>query len=165
MLNDKLRLFRDHGMSKTKRYYHEVVGFNYRMTNLQAAIGLAQLERIDEIHKNRFLYEKSYRNNMSNSNLEFQQDLKNRKRIVWLVCILLINNDNGERDKLIASLKDNGIEARPFFYSLSDMDIYKKYSHSLNSSAKKISSCGINLPTYESLMSLNQIELIIKKDY
>ena len=43
------------------------------------------------------------------------------------------------------------------------MDIYKKYSHTVNSSAKKISSCGINLPTYESLMSLDQIELIIKK--
>ena len=60
-------------------------------------------------------------------------------------------------------LNDNGIEARPFFYLLSDMDIYKKYSHTINSSAKKISSCGINLPTYESLMSLDQIELIIKK--
>ena len=60
-LNDKLRLFRDHGMSKSKRYFHEVVGFNYRMTNLQAAIGRAQLERIDEIYKYRFSYENLYR--------------------------------------------------------------------------------------------------------
>jgi perosamine synthetase len=162
-LNDKLRLFRDHGMSKSRRYFHEVVGFNYRMTNLQAAIGLAQLERISEIHKNRFSYENLYRKIMSNSKFEFQQDLENSKRIVWLVCILLIKNDNGEREKLIATLKDNGIEARPFFYLLSDMEIYKKYSHGLNSSAKKISSSGINLPTYESLMSLDQIELIIKR--
>ncbi len=41
-------VLRDHGMSKTKRYWHEVVGYNYRMTNLQAAIGLAQLERMGE---------------------------------------------------------------------------------------------------------------------
>ena len=162
-LNDKLRLYRDHGMSKSKRYYHEVVGFNYRMTNLQAAIGLAQLERIDEIHKNRFSYENLYRKIMSNSNWEFQKDLKDRKRVVWLVCILLTDSDNNERDRLISSLKDNGIEARPFFYLLSDMEIFKKYSHKVNSSAKKISSCGINLPTYESLMSLEQIESIIKK--
>jgi perosamine synthetase len=159
-LNDKLRLLRDHGMSKTRRYYHDVVGYNYRMTNLQAAIGLAQLERIDEIHKNRFLYEKLYRRIMSDSNFEFQQDLKNRKRITWLVCLLV---DNNERDILIEQLKDNGIDARPFFYLLSDMDIYKKYSHAVNSSAKKISSCGINLPTYESLKSLEQIEVIINK--
>jgi len=162
-LNDKLRLLRDHGMSKTKRYYHDVVGYNYRMTNLQAAIGLAQLERIDEINKNRFLYEKLYRRIMSDSNFEFQQDLKNRKRTTWLVCLLVGSNDNNERDILIDQLKDNGIDARPFFYLLSDMDIYKKYSHTVNSSAKKISSCGINLPTYESLKSLEQIEVIINK--
>jgi perosamine synthetase len=163
MLNEKLRLYRDHGMSKSKRYFHEVVGFNYRMTNLQAAIGLAQLERIHEIHKNRFSYENLYRKIMSNRNLEFQQDLINRKRVVWLVCVLLVENSNGERDRLISLLKDNGIEARPFFYLLSEMEIYKKYSHKINSSAKKISSCGINLPTYESLMSLEQIELILEK--
>ena len=45
------------------------------------------------------------------------------------------------------------------------MEIYKKYSHKINSSAKKISSCGINLPTYESLMSLEQIELILEKKF
>ena len=75
----------------------------------------------------------------------------------------MTDNDNDERDRLISSLKDNGIEARPFFYLLSDMEIYKKYSYRVNSSAKKISRCGINLPTYESLMSLDQIESIIKK--
>ena len=162
-LNDKLRLLRDHGMSKTRRYYHEVVGYNYRMTNLQAAIGLAQLERIDEIHKNRLLYEKLYQRIMPNSNFEFQQDLKNRKRITWLVCILVGGNDNNERDLLISLFEDHGIAARPFFYLLSDMDIYKKYSRAVNSSAKKISNCGINLPAYESLKSLEQIEIIIKK--
>jgi len=160
-LNDKLRLLRDHGMSKTRRYYHNVVGYNYRMTNLQAAIGVAQLERIEEIHKNRFSYERLYRKVMSDFKFEFQQDLRNRKRITWLVCLLV--GSNNERDILIEQLKDVGIDARPFFYLLSDMDIYKKYSHAVNSSAKKISSCGINLPTYESLKSLDQIELIISK--
>ena len=52
-LNNKMRILRDHGMSATKRYWHDIVGYNYRMTNLQAAIGLAQLERIEDIHKNR----------------------------------------------------------------------------------------------------------------
>ena len=40
------KLLRDHGMSKNKRYWHEIVGFNYRMTNLQAAVGVAQMERL-----------------------------------------------------------------------------------------------------------------------
>ena len=157
-LNDKLRLLRDHGMSKTRRYYHDVVGYNYRMTNLQAAIGLAQLERIDKIHENRSLYEKSYKRASLNGDFEFQQDLKNRERITWIVCLLV--NESDKRDKLIQLLKNNGIDARPFFYLLSDMDIYKKYSHSSTPISKNISSRGVNLPTYESLKSLEQIESI-----
>ena len=52
-----MRYLRDHAMSKEKRYWHTEVGFNYRMTNMQAALGLAQLERIDEIlaKKKKFL--------------------------------------------------------------------------------------------------------------
>ena len=48
-VNDKLRVLRDHGMNKAKRYWHDMIGYNYRMTNLQAAIGCAQLERINDI--------------------------------------------------------------------------------------------------------------------
>ena len=160
-LNDKLRLLRDHGMSKTRRYFHEVVGYNYRLTNLQAAIGLAQLERIDNIHKNRSLYEKLYQKVLSRPEFQFQKNLVERKRIVWLVCLLVENKS--ERDKLMNLLKEYSIEARPFFYLLSEMDIYKKYSKKENPIAAKISSCGINLPAYESLKSLDQIELIINK--
>ena len=52
-LNHKMAILRDHGMSRSRRYWHETVGFNYRMTNLQAAVGLAQLEQIDRFLKNR----------------------------------------------------------------------------------------------------------------
>ena len=160
-LNDKLRLLRDHGMSKTKRYYHEIIGYNYRMTNLQAAIGLAQLERIDKIHKNRFLYEKFYRKSILKNKFQFQKSLKNRGRITWLVCLLV--DENTDRDRVIKTLEQNGIDARSFFYPLSDMDIYKKYSHSNNPVAKKMSSHGINLPTYESLKSIEEIRIIIEE--
>ena len=160
-LNEKIRLLRDHGMSRSRRYYHEVIGYNYRLTNLQAAIGLAQLERIDVIHKNRKMYEDIYRKLMIGPKFQFQTDLVDRQRITWLVSLLAHSTD--ERDKLIELLKDNAIEARPFFYLLSEMDIYKKYSRKANSNAAKISSCGISLPTYECLKSLNEIEMIINK--
>ena len=48
---EKRKLLRDHGMSKTKKYWHEIVGFNYRMTNLQAAVGVAQMERFEKLFK------------------------------------------------------------------------------------------------------------------
>ena len=72
-LNERMRILRDHGMSKTKRYWHEVIGYNYRMTNLQAAIGLAQLERIEKIHNNRREYENNYKDSLPNHTFTFRR--------------------------------------------------------------------------------------------
>jgi perosamine synthetase len=156
----QIKLLRDHGMSKSKRYFHEVVGYNYRMTNLQAAIGVAQLERADAIHKNRTSYENLYRKVMPTF-FEFQKDIKGRGRITWLVSFLVNKNPNFNRDELISIFLEEGIDARPFFYTLSQMSIYTKYAHQVNVNAKEISRNGISLPTYESLKSLNEIENIV----
>lgn len=144
VLNSKMRILRDHGMSKEKRYWHDYVGYNFRMTNLQAAIGVAQLERIEEILANRNEVEKKYKNMLEGVNsIEFQRDnLFDRKKIVWFVCILM----EGDRNKFIEELNKEGIDARPFFYPLSDMPIYKEYVFS-NAVCKKISAKGVNLPT------------------
>jgi len=158
-LNDKLRLLRDHGMSRARPYYHDIVGFNYRMTNLQAAVGVAQLERIEGIHKNRREYEDCYRAVLNGKNYTFQNNLSHRQRITWLVSFLLDKDTN--REEYINRLKEKGIDARPFFYPLSDMEIYKKYCCKNTPVTKKISSCGINLPTYECLKSKDAIRKII----
>ena len=159
LLNKKINILRDHGMSVEKRYWHDIVGFNYRITNLQAAIGVAQLERIECIHKNRKEYEDFYREVFSEKNYTFQSDLSDRRRITWLVSFLVDNDTN--REEYISNLKEKGIDARPFFYLLSDMDIYKKYCHKSTPVAKKISTLGLNLPTYESLKSIAEIETIL----
>lgn len=144
-LNDKMRILRDHGMSKERKYYHEVIGFNYRMTNLQAAIGTAQVERIDTILEWRIKLEEQYRQELSKiAGVSLQKnDLPNRKKIAWLVSILV---DEVKRDKLLEVLKNNGVDVRAFFIPLSEMDIYKKYAKDCNIS-KKISKMGLNLPT------------------
>lgn len=144
-LNNKMCVLRDHGMSKTRKYYHEVVGFNYRMTNLQAAIGTAQIERIDEMLDWRSKLENKYREAffgikgiiLQNSNLLY------RKKITWLVSILV---DGCKRDEILLKLKNNGIDARAFFIPLSEMEIYSKYANSCERS-KRISAMGLNLPT------------------
>lgn len=125
-LDEKMRVLRDHGMDKNKKYHHDVVGYNYRMTNLQAAIGLAQLERIDKIHNNRRKFENTYKEILNNTLFKFQKDTPKTNRITWLVSILL--NDSINRDEFMDSLKSKGIDARPFFYPLSSMKIYEKYA-------------------------------------
>lgn len=158
-LSEKMRILRDHGMSKERRYYHEVIGFNYRMTNLQAAIGAAQIEHIDEILAWRENLEDSYRATFKNVNGLIMQNncLSGRKKIAWLVSILVTEN---KRDSILKNLKENGVDARSFFIPLSEMDIYKKYAKNCERS-KKISKMGLNLPTtYE--VGKEEIEKIKK---
>ncbi len=147
-LNDTMRVLRDHGMSKTQRYWHDRIGYNYRMTNLQAAIGVAQLERIDEILLYRKQIELDYRNLLAdNGFIEFQKDMKDCKRVTWLVSAII---KRGKRDLLIEKLKAENIDARQFFFPLGDMEIYKDFVFS-NSNSKILSKQGINFPTAESL--------------
>ena len=147
-LDEKMRVLRDHGMSTSKRYWHDEVGFNYRMTNLQAAIGCAQLERIDEIIESHSQIELNYKEHLSDVEIvNWQKEFENSKKVVWLVALTI---SNGKRDEVITKLKENNIDVRPFFYCLSEMPIYREYSKE-NPVAKKISEMGINLPTLKNV--------------
>lgn len=148
-LDDRMRMLKDHGMSKTRKYWHESIGFNYRMTNLQAAVGVAQLERIDEILKEKREIEETYKRELSSvKTVQFQRDdIPLRQKITWLVSILL---RDGKRDEHMERLKKEGIDVRPFFYPLSTMPIYEKYVMS-NKISREISGMGINLPTVKNL--------------
>jgi len=161
-LDDKIRMLRDHGMSRTRRYWHDQVGFNYRMTNLQAAIGLAQLENISENHKNRLTYEDTYKDIFKdNHEIEFQKfDLKNRTKITWLVSILI--DEKFDRDAYIENFKNRGIDVRAFFFPLSDMDIYKPYCKSQTPVTHELARKGMILPTYQSLTYLKEIKRLLK---
>jgi len=162
-LDRKMRVLRDHGMSKDKRYWHDVVGYNYRMTNLQAAIGLAQVERIEIIHENRRKYENSYKDILNSNAFIFQKDIENRQRITWLVSILIY--EKTDREDYLSKLQEIGIDARPFFYPLSDMDIYKQYCKKDTLVTSAISKSGINLPAYESLNNMKKIQYILNKHF
>ncbi|MFA5088105.1 MAG: aminotransferase class I/II-fold pyridoxal phosphate-dependent enzyme [Candidatus Omnitrophota bacterium] len=155
-LERKMRLLRDHGMNPGKRYWHDCVGYNYRMTNLQAAIGVAQLERIEEILESRERVERIYREGLSGIPfIDFQRnDLPRRKKIVWLVSCLL---QTGRKNQYFKQFQQRGIDVRPFFYPLSSMDIYKDYVFS-NKNSREISRKGVSLPTsldnYETVISI-----------
>ena len=144
-LNQKMRILRDHGMSEKRKYYHEVVGFNYRITNMQAAIGMAQLEHIEEMLAWRSELEEKYRSNFSRiEGVQMQRvDFFGRKKIAWLVSVLVGENI---RDEMLQELKKDNIDARPFFIPLSEMKIYQDYAKDCKNS-KRISRKGINLPT------------------
>ena len=158
ILNERMRKLRDHGMSRVRKYYHDVIGFNYRMTNLQAAIGTAQIERIDDLLKKRKEIEDDYFEALKNVSGVTRQSrcLEHRDKIAWLVSILV---DPEKRDIIIQALKRERIDARPFFTPLSEMEIYKEYAYNCEESSF-ISSRGINLPTNYEIDS-SSIEKIV----
>lgn len=158
---ERIKLFRDHGMNPHKKYWHIAVGYNYRLTNLQASIGLAQLERIDGLIKHRNRIEDFYRKNLSDisSLVPQRNDLAKRRKVTWLVSFL-IKGDKTERDKLIGELFKRGIETRPFFYPLSRMPIYRNFRRNKISIAWEIAQRGINFPTDLNFMDSDLREII-----
>jgi len=145
-LYDKMKLLRDHAMSKKKRYWHTEIGYNYRMTNIQAALGLAQLERIDNIIlKKRMIFE-WYCNGLKNdSRIKLNYEKKDCKNVYWMVCVEINKYTYKRRNALIKNLALKGIETRPFFYPISDMPMYKSSKKVIS---QRASSHGINLPSF-----------------
>ncbi|SFB47861.1 perosamine synthetase [Cohnella sp. OV330] len=165
-LQTRLRLLRDHGMSKNKKYWHEEVGFNFRMTNLQASLGYAQMEKVNQMLVERKQIEDMYKHYLKeNHAISFQSDLPDRDRVVWLVSILV---PAAVREQLLLRLRNSGFDNRAFFYPLSAMNIYKSYTHS-NAQSRLISEQGLNLPTYigiseEHVVKItNQINMAVGK--
>lgn len=147
-LNQKMRLLRDHGMDKSKgAYYHSAIGFNYRMTNMQAAIGVAQLERIDDIQKKRLELEKAYVEHLKDYVCFIpQKSYDDRQKVCWLVSFLF-EHPSFNRDSLINRLKKQNVDARPFFIPMHEMEIYKKYAKTECPNSSYLSQVGINFPT------------------
>lgn len=125
-LQELARLIRNHGMRPSKRYWHEVVGHNFRLTNLQAALGYAQLESVDKIIENKKRVYERYKKNLSNQHgVSLQVMTEGCDPVVWAMAVKIDSAVLGvARDDLIAALKEGGIETRPGFYPLSDLPIY-----------------------------------------
>ena len=153
-LHDKLRLLRDHGMNREKRYWYDIVGFNYRMTNLQGAVGVAQLTKIDKfLEKKRKIagWYKAGLQNLAKKNLiTIHPEPSWAEGIFWLYSILLNNKTEEERDDFLLILRENGIETRPFFYPINILPPYKYEDKTLSVSID-LASRGLNLPSSTNL--------------
>ena len=152
---EKAKIMRDHGMSRQKRYWHEFAGVNFRMTNMQAAIGVAQLKKINNfLLKRKNVFKRYDKNFKSNSQLLLLPKNSWSENSYWLYTLVVREFTEKKRDKLLKALSDRGIDARPGFYPLHKMPPYEKYS---NGSDYPISSflgtSSINLPSSPSLTS------------
>jgi perosamine synthetase len=149
----RAKMLRDHGMSSTRRYWHLEAGFNFRMTNLQAAVGVAQMERIDSILEKKRRILDFYAKRFSGMQ-EFvqQQACPAGKPSCWLYTLLLSDHAGIDRDELAARLIRNGIETRPTFYPLHTMPAFERYAGDRSFPvAEDIAARGLSFPSAATL--------------
>ena len=151
----KARVLHDHGMKPGQRYWHEMVGYNYRLTNVQAAIGVAQLEKLTQLVKAKQIVASRYKDSFVDLNIQAQEQLIDSVSSSWLCSFLL--KDRMERDSLISYLTNKGIVTRIFFYPMHILPPYLELrrSGSLRSS-EELASRGICLPSSASLSVSDQ---------
>ena len=143
------KLLRDHAMSAEKRYWHTQVGFNYRITNLQAALAVAQMERIDEFLAKRRQIMDWYRNRLGHlPGLRLNYEEPGTRNVYWMICLEVTGMTETDRAAFMGRLREAGVDTRPYFYPVSDMPMYAR---AVTPVAHDVSVRGINLPCYTDL--------------
>jgi perosamine synthetase len=157
----RMRLFRGQGMDPKRRYWFPVVGYNYRMTNICAAIGLGQLERIDHHLAARrnlaALYDERLASMRNRIILPHTEDWADHS--YWMYTILLRDEAGIERDALRAALDEKGIETRPVFYPMHVLPPYQNHPRGDLHRAEWCAARGINLPTH-ALVTCDDVDYI-----
>lgn len=140
--------FKEQGSAANRHYWHDLVGYNYRMTNLCAALGVAQLEQADEFIGKKRQLAKWYREALRGLPIEMHEEDSRVTHSYWMVSILV--DDAQRRDAVRDHLTCAGVETRPFFYPVHTMPMYTREGES-HPVAVNLSSRGINLPSWPGL--------------
>lgn len=147
-LHERNTHFKGQGLAKFREYWHDVIGYNYRMTNICAAIGLAQLEQIDIFLNQKKQIAHWYAENLKGTTYTFHQEAENTYHSYWM-CSILVQNPE-DRDVVRDYLKSKGIETRPLFYPVHTMPMYSNNFERFKV-AENLGWRGINLPSYPAL--------------
>lgn len=148
----RLRFLKDHGMSKERRYFHTELAFNYRMTNVQAALGVAQLEQVEGFIERKRELMRWYREDLAGCpGVLLNPDVPGFESVFWMISAVLLDSTRG-RDDIAAALKAQGIDSRPFFVPMSALPHLSQFRRvGVDSDACSVSArlgaSGLNLPS------------------
>lgn len=149
-LDARLRFLRDHAMAAEKRYWHTEIGFNYRMTNMQAALGVAQMERIETFIARKRQIAARYSANLADlTTVTLPPEASWAKSVYWMYSFLLNPDFPLSRDEFLRQLRAAGVDNRPFFYPIHQMPPYLESGANTDAFpvADDLSRRGLNLPS------------------
>ena len=147
LLVNRAAHLKSQSVSTDKEYWHDEIGFNYRMTNIAAAIGVAQLENADKVLTKKRLIADWYRSGLKGVPVQFQVEESVAVNSYWMVTVMA--EDESSRDTIRAYLNLQGVETRPAFYPAHTMPAFKQ--EKTFPVAESLSRRGINLPSYPQL--------------
>ncbi|MDD5699616.1 MAG: DegT/DnrJ/EryC1/StrS family aminotransferase [Candidatus Nanoarchaeia archaeon] len=147
----KARILSDHGRNPEikKLLFPDRIGYKHKMSNMQAALGLAQLERINELLDRKIKIFQEYKRHLSGLPVEMNPQPEYTKNSFWMPTAVFNKSLDIHSDELISLFQENNIDARPFFYPLSSLPMFKARKE--NTVSYDISSHAINLPSYHDL--------------
>jgi perosamine synthetase len=160
-LCERMALYRSHGLLRKRHYWHELPGHNFRLTNLQAALGCAQFEQLDAIVAQRRRVNDRYREHLSNMpGITLQKFNEDVDPVVWAVALRLDPQYYPQgRDAVMEQLRTVHIETRPGFYTPSEISFYQCPPLPI---CEQISRSVISPPSYPTL-SNSEIDRICEQ--
>lgn len=148
-LYNRMKILKGQAVSPKKRYWHIDVGYNYRMTNMQAAIGLGQLENIDWHMGQRRRVAETYKRHLSKMDkyVKMQEEPEGYRSVYWMNNVILQDAVKKERDLVMQEMEQCNIEMRPVFYPMHVMPPYynEKESYPI---AERLGTRGFSLPSH-----------------
>jgi len=149
---DRAAFLRDHAMLKAPHYYHPEIGYNYRMTNIQAAIGCAQMEEIGTLLERKRTIAEAYRAGLASiPGLTLAPEANWAWSVFWMYSVLIEPSFGREREAVREGLRTAGIDTRPFFVPLHELPPYRTADPLLV--ASRLGAVGLNLPSGTPLTS------------
>jgi perosamine synthetase len=158
-LDKQMRIYRDHGMSREKRYVHIVAGFNYRMTNMQAAVGVGQLKYLDKVLSKRKNQEERYKKLFAgNAKLTWRPKEQWCDTVHWMSTITIDNEKL--RDSLLKYMQSKEIDCRQMIYPIHMAEPYKNINDPNDFPVSHaISLCSLHLPSSLELKEDEQLKI------
>jgi perosamine synthetase len=160
-LYDRVLTLSNHGRSHTqsKQFWPDIVGFKYKMSNIQAALGCAQMERIAELTSRKQQIFHYYRDRLQElPGVRMNPEPTNIVNGAWMPTVVFDQSSGVTREKLVAAFAANNIDARVFFYPLSGLSMFEQVP--ANRHAHGIPSRAINLPSYHDMTTEDQDRVI-----
>lgn len=146
-LYNRAKFLADVAKHPTKRFFNDEIGYKFRLSNLQAAFGTAQMERLEEVVAKKRQVFKWYQEELDGlEGLTLNPELSNIRNNYWMVTPVLDGRWGHDAEWLLTQLDRRAVSGRPFFYRLTDFPMYQKFRREPTPVAQRLHKLGLNLP-------------------